>query len=145
MMNDIFTCDTEAEYLENKYDIHALNKLGRNALFTCSLEKTKWLVKHGIDINILDYNSRNVMMNIPSNQLDKAYYLISIGIDLSLFISHPEKLILGNIRSGPVSKVIQEHILKHFRIMAENEKKMINKSLILDNKKAGAFLKKKRL
>lgn len=129
MPNDIFTCETEEEFLKNKYELHKLNHLGRNALFTCSLEKTRWLVKHGININLLDFEGNNAIMNIPSNQLDKAHYLISIGADLLLFINHPEKLILGNIRSRLVSRVIQEYIPKYLEKIAQEEKDKIETSV----------------
>lgn len=127
MINYIFTCETEVEFLKNNYDLHAVDRLGRNALFTCSLEKTKWLVKHGININLLDCDLCNAMMNIPSNQLDKAHYLISIDVDLSIFITSPEK-----IRSAPVSRIIQENIPRYIHEMTEKEKAKINSSLYFD-------------
>lgn len=145
MENDIFTCETEEEFLKNKYELHKINHLGRNALFTCTLEKTKWLVKYGININLLDYDGNNAIMNIPSNQLDKAYYLLSIGADLMLFINNPEKLMLGNIRSGPVSKVIQEYIPQYLEQIALKEKDKIEISISCEHTDVLKTVLKKRL
>lgn len=145
MINDIFTCETEVEFLKNNYDLHAIDRLGRNALFTCSLEKTKWLVKHGIDINLLDCDLCNAMMNIPSNQLDKAHYLISIGVDLSIFITSPEKLSPEKIRSVPVSRIIQENIPRYLHEMTENEKAKIKSSLYFDKSDFELCSKKRRI
>ncbi|MFL6615164.1 MAG: hypothetical protein ACJ8LD_15765 [Pantoea agglomerans] len=145
MINDIFTCETEVEFLKNNYDLHAIDRLGRNALFTCSLEKTKWLVKHGININLLDCDLCNAMMNIPSNQLDKAHYLISIGVDLSIFITSPEKLSPEKIRSTPVSRIIQENIPRYLHEMTEKEKAKINSSLYFDKSDFEICSKKRRI
>lgn len=145
MINDIFTCETEVEFLKNNYDLHAIDRLGRNALFTCSLEKTKWLVKHGIDINLLDCDLCNAMMNIPSNQLDKAHYLISIGVDLSIFITSPEKLSPEKIRSVPVSRIIQENIPRYLHEMTDNEKAKIKSSLYFDKSDFELCSKKRRI
>lgn len=78
-------------------------------MFHSDLEKSKWLVKHDINLNLLDVDSVNILMNIPSNHIDKTQFLIDIGIDLSIFKSNPERL--NNMRSQPVKNLIIKHLI----------------------------------
>ncbi|EOA6753761.1 TPA: hypothetical protein KV121_005343 [Citrobacter freundii] len=108
MGKDIFECETEADCIKNKYDINKVDQWGRNALFHSDLEKSKWLVKHGINFNLLDNDLMNVLMNIPSNHIDKAQFLIDIGIDLKIFKNNPDKL--NNMRSKPVKNLVLNYL-----------------------------------
>lgn len=49
----IFNISSEDEYLKNKdfVDVNETNEYGSNALITDDLEKIKWLIKQGININ----------------------------------------------------------------------------------------------
>ena len=109
MDKDIFECETEEEFIKNKYDINKIDQWCRNALFHSDLEKSKWLVKHGVNLNLLDDDSVNILMNIPSNHIDKAQFLIDTGIDLSIFKSNPERL--NNMRSQPVKNLIIKNLI----------------------------------
>lgn len=142
MENNIFTCETEDEYLEKKYDIHEVNNLGRNALFTSDLKKSKWLIKHGIDMYLIDIQGNNIVMNISSGDIDKAHYLLDIGFDLSYFIENPNKLDFeqGDLRSGPVGRLIEKNLAEY---IAKTESKKIKKSLFFDKKDNTLFVKKR--
>lgn len=131
MIRDIFTCESENEFLENKYDLHKLNAHGMNALFVSDLEKSKWLIKHGINLYHLDCDYNNVIMNISSSKMDKAQYLLDIGYDLSFFIINPDKLTFGNMnmRSQLVMRLIQTYIPKCLQEMAHKEKENIKNRL----------------
>ncbi|RNL69324.1 hypothetical protein D7I40_13065 [Citrobacter sp. MH181794] len=109
MNKDIFECETEEDFIKNKCDINKLDQWGRNALFHSGLEKSKWLVKHGINLNLLDDDSVSILMNIPSNHIDKAQFLIDIGIDLSIFRTNPDKL--NDMRSQPVKNLVLNHLI----------------------------------
>lgn len=142
MENDIFICESEDEFIENKYDIHALNHLGRNALFTSDLKKSKWLIKHGIDMYLIDIQGNNIFMNISSSDIDKAHYLLDVGFDLSYFIGNLGKLDFeqGDLRSGSVGRLIQKKVAEY---LAETENKKIKNSINLIEKDGNSFYKKR--
>ncbi|AJJ20939.1 ankyrin repeat domain-containing protein [Yersinia intermedia] len=108
MNKDIFECETEEDFIKSKCDINKVDQWGRNALFHSDLEKSKWLVKYGININLLDADSISILMNIPSNHIDKAQFLIDIGIDLKIFKNNPDKL--NNMRSKPVKNLVLNYL-----------------------------------
>lgn len=130
--NNIFYCKSEEEFIEKKYNLHQLDKYGMNALFHSELEKSIWLIKHGIDMYHQDYDNNNVMMFISSADMDKAHYLLDIGYDLSDFIRNPEKLILGRMRSSIVSDLIKPHILEQLKKMVQEEREKITSSLTVN-------------
>lgn len=147
MNRDIFTCESEQEFLENKYDLHKLNAHGMNALFMSDLEKSKWLIKHGINLYHLDCDGNNVIMNISSSKMDKAQYLLDIGYDLSFFIINPEKLTLGNMnmRSQFVMRLVQNYIPKCLNEMAHKESEKIKNIVNLEKPVIDSPSKKRRL
>ncbi|QSD34201.1 hypothetical protein H5A40_14035 [Pectobacterium brasiliense] len=109
MNKDIFECETEEDFIKNEYDINKVDQWGRNALFHSDLERSKWLVKHRINLNLLDNDSVNILMNIPSNHIEKAQFLIDVGIDLSIFKRNPEKL--DKMRSQPVKNLVIKNLI----------------------------------
>lgn len=109
MNKDIFECETEEDFIKNKCGINKLDQWGRNALFHSGLEKRKWLVKYGINLNLLDDDSVSILMNIPSNHIDKDQFLIDIGIDLSIFRTNPDKL--NDMRSQPVKNLVLNNLI----------------------------------
>lgn len=82
MSKSIFDIENEEEYLQNKenVDINEKNRSKQNALFDSSIEKTKWLIKHGIDLNIIDdiYGSNALRSACEI----KTQILIDAGVDI---------------------------------------------------------------
>lgn len=136
MNKNIIYCATEEEFLLNKYYINETDEHGMNALFHSDLVKSKWLIKHGIDMYHVDHEDNNVMMNISSGDLDKAQYLLDIGYELSFFFENPEKLSREKMRSQPVRNLILQNIINA-------EKHKISQSIELDEIKPVLFLKKR--
>lgn len=136
MKKNIFNCESEQEFIYNKYDLHETDVYGMNALFHCDLEKSIWLIKHGINIYHLDNKKNNVMMFISSGDMDKAQYLIDIGYDFSDFLNNPEKLLVENMRSHLVMSLILQQIINL-------EKDKINLSIKLHDTKPDLSLRKR--
>lgn len=82
MTKNIFDIENEEEYLKYKenVDINEKNRSKQNALFLSSIEKTKWLIKHGIELDIIDdmYGSNALVTACVA----KTQILIDAGIDI---------------------------------------------------------------
>lgn len=114
MSKSIFDIENEEEYLQNKenVDINEKNSSKQNALFDSSIEKTKWLIKHGIELNIIDdmygsnalrtaceiktqilidagldihkKNSRGDSLLFSENNVEKIKILLHYGVDINI-------------------------------------------------------------
>lgn len=72
---DIFKIEKEEDYLKNKHiiDINSLNEKGQNALLNASLEKMKWLVENGINVNNIDKSGKNIIFSSKNVSLLSSY------------------------------------------------------------------------
>ncbi|MEN4763678.1 hypothetical protein [Pantoea agglomerans] len=145
MVKSIIYCNTEEEFLFKKYDINETDEHGMNALFHSDLVKSKWLIKHGIDMYHLDHEHNNVIMNISSGNIDKAKYLLDIGYDLSDFVKNPEKLILGKMRSSLVGNLVMTYLPKYFKKISHKERDTIAIMLTHEEMAFKSSSKKRRL
>lgn len=83
----IFDIKTEDQYIKNKdsVDINAINPAGENALITNDIEKVKWLLKHGVQVNDVKSNALHVFY-LHENEPEIQKILLEAGASLPIDI-----------------------------------------------------------
>lgn len=83
----IFDIKTEEQYIKHKdnIDINEVNPAGENALITNDIEKVKWLLKHGIQVNNVTSNALHVFY-LHENEPEIQNLLLEAGASLSIDI-----------------------------------------------------------
>lgn len=62
------------------FDINQIHSGGKNALFSANLEKSRWLIKNGINLNHIDHKRKNAVFY--ANTPEKLELLIESGVNL---------------------------------------------------------------
>lgn len=83
----IFDIKTEEQYIKHKdnIDINDVNPAGENALITNDIEKVKWLLKYGIQVNNVTSNALHVFY-LHENEPEIQNLLLEAGASLSIDI-----------------------------------------------------------
>jgi len=103
MKRSIFDIKTEEEYVKykNKVDINEVDNAGQSALFYfdygINFDKSEWLIKHGIDIHMLNKYNQNSLFY---SNYDKARLLISNGININQIDSSGESPLFRAVASS---------------------------------------------
>lgn len=121
--SDLETCQL---LINSKIDIQQTNFQGQNVIFNASLKVLRLLLKHGIDINLIDKHGNNALMILDSDlkdYLNIAKLLLRAGISLEVFEKDVSKLNLAY--SVLVKELIVEQLVK-------KENKHINKYIKSD-------------
>jgi len=108
--SDLDTCQL---LINSKIDIQQINFQGKSVLFNAPLKALKLLLKHGIDINLIDKHGNNALMILDSDlkdYLNIAKLLLRSGISLEVFEKDASKLNLAY--SSLVKEKIIEHLVK---------------------------------
>ena len=93
----IFESDAKmTEYLIKKgLDVNIVDTQGKNPLFDAvSVEKCKILVRNGINIQQIDYKGETALFHC--NNIDKLNYLISLGLDVNHVNKNGETPLFAN-------------------------------------------------
>ncbi|PQK99983.1 hypothetical protein CG435_12985 [Pantoea ananatis] len=89
MKKSIFDVKTESDYLASKdtVDINEVSQdqsdgfvYGYNALWYADEKKSKWLIKHGIDVNHRNCAGENVLF--ANNTVEKVKLLLKAGVNV---------------------------------------------------------------
>lgn len=67
---------------EPGFDVNIKGANGNTALFTASLEKTKWLIANGCDINFVNKKNQNALFKLKAKDFEKLKVLIKNGINI---------------------------------------------------------------
>lgn len=67
---------------EPGFDVNIKGASGNTALFTANLEKTKWLIANGCDINFINKKNQNALFKLKVKDFEKLKVLIKNGINI---------------------------------------------------------------
>lgn len=134
--SDLDTCQL---LINSNIDIQQINIDGQNVVFNSSLKVLRLLLKHGIEINLIDKHGNNALMILDSDlkdYLNIAKLLLRSGISLEVFEKDASKLNL--VYSSLVKEKIIEYLVK-------KENKHINKNINSNEHNLIDISKRKRL